>query len=175
MTQWPEAPAGDDHRKKELVKSRERITAWNRELQSVHHRLEKALEEARDAIRNGTRTQTLSPDLRSFCYNFCSALGQHHRSEDAEFFPTLLEQMPELEPAITSLTQHHQVLAQLLDDFQKSLDSAESSPRRLLKQINTIKSVMKTHFSAEERSLNYALRVLDAPTSDSVRMFGDIR
>ncbi|MFD7667493.1 hemerythrin domain-containing protein [Streptomyces sp. NPDC059788] len=154
--------------------SRNRIVAWHLELQSVHHRLEKALEDARGAIRAGKRVQTLAPELRGFCYNFCSALGSHHRSEDAEFFPVLLKQMPELEPAITALTYHHQVLAQLLDDFQASLDSADAAPRQLLKQLNTIKSVMKTHFGAEERSLNYALRVLDAPVSDAPRMFGDV-
>ncbi|OKI06218.1 hypothetical protein A6A06_37590 [Streptomyces sp. CB02923] len=155
--------------------SRDRIFAWHLELQSVHHRLEKSLEEARGAIRSGKRIESLSPDLRYFCYNFCSALGTHHKSEDAEFFPVLLKQVPQLAPAITQLTRQHQVLADLLDSFRAALDSSQSSPRQLLQQINTIKSVMKTHFAAEERSLNYALRVLDAPESDKGRMFGDIR
>ncbi|MFG6198696.1 hemerythrin domain-containing protein [Nonomuraea sp. JJY05] len=153
---------------------RNRVFAWHRELQSVHHRLEKALEDARRAIRSGTRAETLKPELRDFCYTFCSALGSHHRSEDSDFFPALLKQMPELEPAITRLRHEHQVLAQLLADFQLSLDSRESSPEQLFRQINDIKAVMKAHFGYEEGSLSRALRALDAPASDKHRMFGDV-
>ncbi|OLT27061.1 hypothetical protein BJF79_42885 [Actinomadura sp. CNU-125] len=153
--------------------SRERIFAWHLELQAVHHRLEKALEDARAAIRSGKRAPVLAPELRDFCYDFCSALGRHHRSEDSDFFPALLARMPELETAVTHLVRHHEVLAELLTDFQRALAVAES-PKLLLEQINTIKSVMKTHFAAEERSLNYALRRLDAPERDVRRMLGDV-
>ncbi|MGN9847095.1 hemerythrin domain-containing protein [Nonomuraea sp. H19] len=158
----------------QLIMRRNRIFSWHLELQSVHHRLEKALEEARRSIRSGKRAQTLKPELRSFCYTFCSALGSHHGSEDTDFFPTLLKQMPELEPVITRLRRDHQVLAQLLADFQRSLDSPESSPQQLLQQINNIKAVMKAHFGDEEHSLNQALHALDAPESDKDRMFGDV-
>ncbi|MEV4159308.1 hemerythrin domain-containing protein [Nonomuraea dietziae] len=152
---------------------RNRIFAWHLELQNVHHRLEKALEEARKAIREGNRVSALKPELREFCYTFCSALGSHHRSEDAEFFPALLEQMPELEPIVARLTREHEVLSRLLADFQRALDSTEASPRELFRQINEIKGAMKAHFGFEEGSLKRALRVLDAPESDRRRMFGD--
>ncbi|MET9341235.1 hemerythrin domain-containing protein [Nonomuraea sp. NPDC003804] len=152
---------------------RNRVFAWHLELKNVHQRLEKALEEARKAIREGNRASALKPELREFCYTFCSAMGSHHRSEDAEFFPALLEQMPELEPIITQLTREHEVLSQLLADFQRALDSSESSPQELFRQINEIKGAMKAHFGFEEGSLKRALRVLDAPESDKQRMFGD--
>ncbi|MFI7127829.1 hemerythrin domain-containing protein [Nonomuraea sp. NPDC050153] len=153
---------------------RNRIFAWHLELQDVHHRLEKALEEARKAIREGNRASALKPELREFCYTFCSALGSHHRSEDAEFFPALLEQMPELKPIVARLTAEHEVLSQLLADFQQALNSPESSPQELFRRINEIKGAMKAHFGFEEGSLNRALRVLDAPESDKQRMFGDV-
>ncbi|GAA3078442.1 hemerythrin domain-containing protein [Streptosporangium carneum] len=153
--------------------SRDRVFAWHLELRSVHRRLEKALEDARRAIRSGQRTQALNPELRSFCYTFCSVLGNHHRSEDADFFPALLKQMPELEPVITRLGREHQVLAQLLADFQQSLDSPETPPQQLFLQINNIKAFMKAHFAYEEGSLNRALRALDASESEKGRMFGD--
>ncbi|MBN6057438.1 hemerythrin domain-containing protein, partial [Nonomuraea sp. RK-328] len=153
---------------------RNRIFAWHLELQRVHHRLEKALEEARKAIRSGNRAQALKPELRDFCYTFCAALGSHHRSEDAVFFPALLGQMPDLEPAITRLSREHQVLAELLADFQQRLDSPESSPQQLFLQINNIKAVIKAHFAYEEGALNRALDALDAPESDRHRMFGDV-
>ncbi|NUW42596.1 hemerythrin domain-containing protein [Nonomuraea rhodomycinica] len=152
---------------------RNRVFAWHLELQNVHHRLERALEDARRAIRSGNRAQALKPELRDFCYTFCSALGSHHRSEDAVLFPALLERMPDLEPAITRLTREHQVLARLLADFQRSLDSPETSPQELFLQINNIKAVMKAHFAYEEGSLTRALHALDAPESGKQQMFGD--
>ncbi|MFF4418671.1 hemerythrin domain-containing protein [Streptosporangium sp. NPDC001559] len=153
---------------------RKRIFAWHRELQDVHHRLEKALEDARRAIRSGERAQSLKPELRDFCYTFCSALGSHHRSEDSDFFPALLQQMPELEPTIARLGREHEVLARLLADFQVSLDDPQSSPQQLFRQINDIKAAMKAHFGFEEGSLNRALHALDVPKSDRNRMFGDV-
>ncbi|MEV4583216.1 hemerythrin domain-containing protein [Nonomuraea jabiensis] len=153
---------------------RNRIFAWHLELQNVHHRLEKALEEARKALREGNRAAVLKPELRQFCYTFCSALGSHHRSEDAAFFPALLKQMPELEPVITQLTREHEVLSQLLTDFQRALDSSGSSPQELFQQMNEIKGVMKAHFGFEEGALKRALRALDAPEGDKQRMFGDV-
>lgn len=152
---------------------RDRVFAWHMELQNVHHRLEKALEDARKAIRSGVRAQALKPELRDFCFTFCTALGSHHRSEDADLFPTLLDQMPELEPAITRLKREHQVLSQLLADFQQSLNSPETSPQRLFQQINDIKAVMKAHFAYEEGYLSHALRSLDAPESEKHRMLGN--
>ena len=153
---------------------RNRIFAWHRELQDVHHRLEKALEDARRAIRSGERSQSLKPELRDFCYTFCSALGSHHRSEDSDFFPALLQQMPELEPTIARLGREHEVLARLLADLQLSLDDPQSSPQQLFRQINDIKAAMKAHFGFEEGSLNQALHALDAPKIDKNRMFGDV-
>lgn len=153
---------------------RDRVFAWHLELQSVHHRLEKALEGARRAIRDGERAKALTPELRVFCYTFCSALGSHHRSEDAEFFPALLARMPELEPVIARLTREHELLARLLADFEQTLDSPDSSPQRLFGQINDIKAALKAHFGYEEGSLNHALRVLDAQESARHRMFGDV-
>ncbi|MFI6538658.1 hemerythrin domain-containing protein [Nonomuraea sp. NPDC050547] len=151
-----------------------RIFAWHRELQDVHHRLERALEDARRAIRSGERAQSLKPELRDFCYTFCTALGSHHRSEDSDFFPALLRQMPELEPTIARLSREHETLARLLTDFQLSLDDPQSSPQQLFQQINDIKAAMKAHFGFEEGSLNQALRALDVPESDKNRMFGDV-
>ncbi|MFD0888698.1 hemerythrin domain-containing protein [Streptosporangium algeriense] len=153
---------------------RNRVLAWHRELRNVHRRLEKALEDALRAIRSGERAQALKPELLDFCYTFCSVLGGHHRSEDSDFFPALLRQMPELEPTITRLRHEHEVLARLLADFQLSLDDPRTTPQRLFQQINDIKAVMKAHFGYEEGSLNRALRGFDAPRSDRDRMFGDV-
>jgi hemerythrin-like domain-containing protein len=153
---------------------RDRLFAWHRELQDVHHRLEKALEDARRAIRSGERAQGGETELRDFCYTFCSALGSHHRSEDSDFFPALAQQMPELEPTIARLGREHQVLARLLTDFRLSLDDPRSSPQRLFQQINDIKAAMKAHFGFEEGALSQALHAFDAPKSDRNRMFGDV-
>lgn len=152
---------------------RTRLFAWHRELQDVHHRLEKALKDARKAIRRGERAQALKPELRIFCYTFCSALGSHHRSEDDHFFPALLRQAPELAPAIARLRREHEVLARLLAGFQHALDGPRTSPRRLFQQINEVKATMKAHFGFEEGSLTRALHAFDAPERDARRMFGD--
>ncbi|NRQ35955.1 hemerythrin domain-containing protein [Nonomuraea sp. NN258] len=154
-------------------KHRDRVFAWHRELRDVHHRLEQALEDVARALREGNRAGALKPELRRFCYTFCAALGSHHRSEDAAFFPALLRRMPELEPVITALTREHEVLSRLLTDFQRALDS-DSPPRELFQQINEIKAAMKAHFGFEEGALKRVLRGLDAPASDKRRMFGDV-
>ncbi|GIH66393.1 hemerythrin domain-containing protein [Microbispora siamensis] len=153
---------------------RDRVHAWDLELQNAHHRLEQALEQARVSILSGKNAKASKPDLRSHCYTFCAALGSHHRSEDDGFFPALVRQMPELRPVIERLTRDHRRLARLLADFQECLDSAQSSPERLLRKINEIKSVMNAHFADEERSLNPALHAFHAQADDRDRMFGGI-
>jgi hemerythrin-like domain-containing protein len=153
---------------------RDRVHAWDLELQNAHHRLERAVDRVRVSLLAGKQVEAIKPDLRARCHTFCAALGSHHRSEDDGFFPALLGQAPELRPVIERLARDHRRLARLLADFQRCLDSGESSPERLLVRINEIKSVMNAHFADEERSLNPALQEFRARAGDRGRMLGDV-
>lgn len=100
---------------------RERLVAWNLELQSAHHALEAALNQARLSVHTGESVDSLSTNLTLHCHGFCAALDDHHRSEDAALFPRLVAESPELGDTVAALMKDHRTLAGLLADFETSL------------------------------------------------------
>ncbi len=155
---------------------RERLLAWNVELQYAHHALERALNEARISIATVAPLDSLSNDLTLHCRGFCSALDDHHRSEDAALFPRLLADAPELRDAIAVLMQDHRTLASLLSEFEELLigsDIANDVARDGLDaQLDRIEAVMKKHFSDEERHLHTMLRTLTADATEKEALLG---
>lgn len=156
--------------------NRERLTAWNLELQSAHHTLEAALNAARVSITTGAALTSRGRDLTLRCRGFCAALDDHHRSEDAALFPRLLAEGPELTDAITTLIRDHRILTGLLADFEKSLaglSTLDDTQRdQLDAQLDRIEAVMKNHFSDEERRLHTVLRTFDAEPAEKDLLLG---
>lgn len=100
---------------------RERLVAWNLELQSAHHAQEAALNQARLSVHTGEPVDSRATNLTLHCRGFCAALDDHHRSEDAALFPRLVAESPELGDTVAALMKDHRTLAGLLADFETSL------------------------------------------------------
>lgn len=132
-----------------------RLIAWHRELQAAHTRLRAALELAQDAP---------SSDLLLYCLGFCTALGGHHRSEDARLFPELTDRHPELATTIDRLEQDHAMIAYLLGALEAAIRS-QAPPAEIARHLEGIAAIMESHFRYEERQLSGILAELDLDAS----------
>ncbi|GAA4551977.1 hemerythrin domain-containing protein [Amycolatopsis samaneae] len=153
--------------------SRDRVTAWKFELQTIHHRLERELKRARRA----TKTASLSDDLLAHCYGFCSALTDHHVREDKGLFIRLLAEHPDLKPTIEQLKADHLVLAGLITEFEQALDACSASGRTtnddLHAHLDQLHLRMSEHFGREEATLNAALDKLVTTRDEAHELVGD--
>jgi len=139
-----------------------RLTAWNLELQAAHRRLRRALRLAREALEAGDIGDAASAraDLLLYCKGFCAALDGHHVREDAGLFPELSARHPSLRPAIAKLQQDHEMIATLLARFDRAMTS-DASPGELATHLDGLSAIMESHFRYEERELLGALSTLD--------------
>lgn len=139
----------DDHR---------RLIAWHRELTAAHDQLRAALAVAQDAPTS---------DLLLYCLGFCTALGGHHRSEDACLFPELLHRHPELTETIAYLEQDHSMISYLLGGLEQVIQT-QAPPDEVARHLEGIAAIMESHFRYEERQLTSILADLDleAPVQD---------
>lgn len=149
------------------------MIAWNQEMQRVHHRVERALREARTSASTSNRS-----DLLTYCHGFCAALTSHHTSEDAVLFGRLLHDHPELAPAVDRLVADHQVLAGLIAEFEDCLSSepldSDDHRERIQSRLDGIQVRMSAHFAYEEEVLDRALDHLVAPVQQSRTLLGDL-
>jgi len=154
---------------------RERVVAWGQELRAVHRRLRDALQFAREAVEDGTETESLAKNLDLFCWGFCTALNGHHSSEDSALFPLVLREAPDLASTIGKLVQDHNMIAYLIVDLEKSL-SEKSGRDVLLRHLDGIEAVMETHFRFEEKQLVGLLDGMARPIGDRDKtdLFGPI-
>ena len=134
-----------------------RLIAWDRELTGAHRRLRQALRVARDALDRDDAAgpepvQSARADLRLYCQGFCTALGGHHRGEDAALFPQLSAQYPALQPTLVKLQQDHELIAALLTQFDQAISSG-APPAELSSQLDGLAAIMESHFRYEERQL----------------------
>jgi hemerythrin-like domain-containing protein len=139
-----------------------RLIAWNRELTAVHRRLRRALRVTREAVGSAD-VESAAADLLLYCHGFCAALSGHHASEDAALFPRLSARHPELRPTIAKLAQDHEMIAELLTRFNRTL-TASATPGELARHLDGLSAIMDSHFNYEERQL---LDVLAAFHSDA--------
>lgn len=143
-----------------------RLLAWGQEMRAVHRRLRDALQFAREAVEDGSGTESLAKNLQLFCWGFCGALSGHHRSEDAALFPVMLRQLPELASTVSKLVQDHNMISQLIGELERAL-AGSFEQQVLLRHLDGIEAVMETHFRFEERQL---VGVLD----EMAELFGDL-
>lgn len=162
---------------------RERVIVWHLELQSAHHAIEGAFNAARTGILKETPPTTLAQDLTLHCLGFCSALDDHHRSEDTALFPRLLANDPDLADTITDLADtitdlmtDHRALAVLLAELEQSLHGGcaptATELDRLDTQFDRIEAAMKGHFSDEEQLLHTVLGTLEAHPRERTTLLG---
>jgi hemerythrin-like domain-containing protein len=75
---------------------------------------------ARDLINRMTMRQNRWT-LGSFCAAYCRVVTIHHTIEDTSMFPALAEAAPELDPVLQRLEAEHEVIADVLDRFDRAL------------------------------------------------------
>lgn len=134
-----------------------RLVAWHRELIAAHERLRAALQLAQGSVGDQRQPHR---DLLLYCLGFCTALGGHHRSEDANLFPELSARHPALRETITKLTQDHSMIAYLLAQLENAIRS-DASPQQLGGHLEGIAAIMESHFRYEERQLLDVLTTLE--------------
>jgi len=127
-----------------------RLVAWDRELIAVHKRLREALEVARDSL-DGDGSSPRN-DLLLYCKGFCVALSGHHVGEDGHLFPELRREHPELSGTIDALEQDHAMIATLIVQFERAIESDASLPE-LERHLEGIGAIMESHFRFEEKRL----------------------
>lgn len=139
-----------------------RLIAWHRELMAAHGRLRAALAVAQDAVTAPTSSDptTATRDLLLYCLGFCTALGGHHRGEDARLFPEIADRHPELAETIAYLQQDHSMIAYLLGGLEQAVQS-QAPPDDLGRHLEGIAAIMESHFRYEERQLSGILAELD--------------
>lgn len=151
-----------------------RVTAWGQEMRAVHQRLRDALDIARESIEHGEQPESLvSNDLQLFCGGFCAALSGHHTSEDATLFPLVLGAQPDLAGTVRKLKQDHSMIAHLIRGLEQALRTGEEKAG-LLRHLDGIEAVMRTHFGFEERQLGGLLDALDVEGLDKQALYGPI-
>ncbi|MEL4319987.1 hemerythrin domain-containing protein [Leifsonia sp. YIM 134122] len=146
--------------------STERLIAWGHEMRAVHERLRQALAAARETVESGGDTASVARDIRLFCWGFCVALDGHHASEDTALFPEVVRQHPELQPIIAKLMQDHRMIAHLIRDLERALQSG-AEPALLLGHLDGIGAIMTSHFGYEERQLLGVLDTIEVSSTDA--------
>ncbi|KIH97688.1 cation-binding protein [Streptomonospora alba] len=149
-----------------------RLIAWSRELRAVHERLREALRATREALDAGDSAVPATRDLLLYCHGFCTALAGHHEGEDAELFPAIAAQHPELRDTLGRLKQDHSMIAYLVSGLQEAVERS-ASPAELDRRIEGIAAIMESHFRYEERRLLTVLETL-ALDADPQRVLGPL-
>jgi hemerythrin-like domain-containing protein len=139
-----------------------RLIAWNLELQAAHQRLHRALRLVRESLEAGD-TASARADLLLYCKGFCAALDGHHVREDVALFPELTARHPSLRPTIAKLRQDHEMIAMLLGRFDRAITSP-ATPSELAMHLDGLSAIMESHFRYEERELLGVLSTLDLDT-----------
>lgn len=139
------------------VSDSQRAVAFSRQLQQVHEELRNQL----TSMRGLDGSQQPKADLPEHCLAFCLALTQHHAGEDDGLFTELLKARPDLEPAISKLTEDHAAIAAILRQARALALQARSTPADSLaglqRQLDGLAAIAESHFRYEERAISAAL------------------
>ncbi|WSV87197.1 hemerythrin domain-containing protein [Nocardia sp. NBC_01009] len=104
---------------------------------------------------------SLPRDLRAHCVAFCSALHEHHTSEDG-VFPVLAKQFPELSPVLARLQREHGEVARVIAELQQVLDRGDTAdPAHIRTEFDRLASELEAHFVYEESTIIDALNAMD--------------
>ncbi|WSG63347.1 hemerythrin domain-containing protein [Nocardia sp. NBC_01730] len=147
--------------------TRQRAAAIGDHLRQVHAQLRRDLATVRAGLDGHSNAPdviakpTLPQELRTHCVAFCSALHEHHTSEDG-IFPALVRLQPELAPVVDRLQREHGVVAAALTELRELLDSEESGDvARLRTEFDRLATELENHFSYEEDTLVETLNAAD--------------
>ncbi|MGI5125462.1 hemerythrin domain-containing protein [Pseudonocardia sp. CA-107938] len=115
--------------------------------------------------------------LAAHCLSFCSAVGRHHRGEDAGAFPALRAEFPELAPIVTKLEEDHELVAGLLQQLAALVEGIPAEPtdadaRRIRAELGGLAAILESHFTFEERRIVDALNALPPAAGSAQDLLG---
>jgi len=118
------------------------------------------------AARNAVNTMTMRQNnwtLGAYCESYCRIVTGHHTLEDRSVFPHLRQAQPDLAPVLDRLQSEHEVIHQLLDDFDRALvrlvtdDGTGQSGRDALEAVrlslDSLSDQLLEHLAYEESQL----------------------
>ncbi|NDU74721.1 nitroreductase family deazaflavin-dependent oxidoreductase [Actinomadura sp. DSM 109109] len=123
-------------------------------LKAVHDAFRRELELIRTEV--AASGAAVGAQLRVNCLTMCQGLGYHHMGEDQQMFPLLERRHPELAPVVARLRREHEVVAELLDELRRALDSGAAAS--LLTEVERLTAALEAHLDNEEDRL---LPILD--------------
>ncbi|MEV0662942.1 nitroreductase/quinone reductase family protein [Actinomadura luteofluorescens] len=118
-------------------------------LVAVHDAFRRELELIRREV--AASGAAVGAQLRVNCLTMCQGLGHHHMGEDQQMFPLLERRHPELAPALARLRDEHEVVARLLDELRRALDSGAAES--LLTEVERLTAALEAHLDHEEERL----------------------
>lgn len=139
------------------VGGRPNATSEGEFLRQIHDAFRRELRLVRDEV--ALAGAGLGAQLRINCLTLCRGLHHHHSSEDAQLYPQLDQQFPELAPVLRRLRAEHEAIATLLEELQVLIAAADVDPHRVLAGVDRIVAELEAHLDFEEEQL---IPVLDA-------------
>ncbi len=161
----------------------------HRNLVAIHDHLRGELQQIRQAAtdvvagelepgaaRNLINRMTMRQNrwtLGSFCAAYCRIVTIHHTIEDTHMFPALAADAPELEPVLRRLEAEHEVIADVLDRFDRALVLLVDEKRsvatgldgadELAELARELADLLLSHLAYEEDALEQGLGRLTGP------------
>lgn len=131
----------------------EAVETLGRRLVAVHDELRETLRGLRASSRPGS-----DGSLTTHCLAFCSALGEHHRGENAQLFPEVVAQEPTLAAVVDQLQHDHGLIGFLLRDVAAAVRALPADPdpqqlERFRQNLGGLAAVLESHFTFEERAV----------------------
>lgn len=111
--------------------------------------------------------------LGSFCASYCRIVTIHHAVEDAHMFPGVRAAAPAVGAVVDRLEAEHQVIAGVLDRFDRALvdlvhEAGPAGPANVgITEIGSLAEhlgqILRSHLAYEEDSLAQALALMPSP------------
>jgi alkanesulfonate monooxygenase SsuD/methylene tetrahydromethanopterin reductase-like flavin-dependent oxidoreductase (luciferase family) len=146
-------------------------------LRDVHDHLRAELTQVRDVVqqvvrghlavgaaRSAVNAMTMRQNnwtLGAYCESYCRVVTGHHGLEDTGIFPHLRASDPAAVPVIDRLEEEHEVIADVLDDVDRSLvalvGAEPGALERLQHVVDLLTDTLLSHLAYEERELLHPL------------------
>jgi hypothetical protein len=135
------------------------------EFQSLFQALEDAVAHKRSAETAKPLVQQLSRSMNyvalgTLCSGYCSMLTMHHSIESRSLFPELGKIEPSMKPVLKQLHAEHEIIAQIIDRLNASLELAADNPVAVAEAKDFAEALggqLSSHLDYEEHELVPAL------------------
>jgi deazaflavin-dependent oxidoreductase (nitroreductase family) len=122
-------------------------------LKVIHDAFRRELSLIRKEFTDSKGTARLGAQLRVNCLALCQGLHNHHTGEELGIFPLLAGRHPDLAPALDSLRQEHERIAELLEELRRVVAAEDTDPGRVLSEVERLTTALEAHLTYEEEQL----------------------